>query len=41
VIHSKNEAARIAFEVRALNMYIDTKPLRRIQIMYLKKRAKI
>jgi len=39
VLHSKDEAARIAFEVRTLNEYIDTKPLRRIQTMYLKKRA--
>ena len=40
VLHSKDEAARIAFEVRTLNRYIDTKPLRRIQTMYLKRRAK-
>lgn len=37
MLHSKDEAARISFEVKTLKMYIDTKPLRKVRDMYLKK----
>ena len=39
VIYSKNERDRISFEVRALQQYIDTKPLRKIQNRYFRQRA--
>lgn len=38
VVHCKDEEVRIAFEVRTLQRFIDTKPLRQIQNMYLKQR---
>lgn len=39
VIYSKDEKIRISFEMRSLQRYIDTKPLREIQNTYFRQRA--
>ncbi|MFQ5825102.1 MAG: nucleotidyltransferase domain-containing protein, partial [bacterium] len=40
VLFCRDEEARIRFEVRTLQKYVDTKPLREIQRYYLMERIK-
>jgi predicted nucleotidyltransferase len=40
LILERSASARVAFQVRAVNRYLDTQPMRNIYLSYLKKQAR-
>jgi catabolite regulation protein CreA len=40
LIFERSASARVRFQVRAVNRYLDTQPMRKIYLSYLKKQAR-
>ncbi len=40
LIFERSQSARVAFQVRTVNRYLDSQPMRNLYLAYLKKRAR-
>ena len=41
LIFERSRPARVAFQIRALNVFLDTEPMRRLYLQYLKRRYRM